>query len=102
MSSFADQSSGSTPVGLARPRQGSGVIRSRINTFGDPLRRDENDLAWDFGGGAMFFFGSHVGLRAEVRYFRTFSDLDFDLLDLLDRRGKLDFARGSAGLILRF
>jgi opacity protein-like surface antigen len=81
---------------------GLGVIRSKVNTLGDPLRRDESDLAWDFGGGAMFFFGTHVGLRAEVRYFRTFSDLDFDLVDLLDRRGKLDFARGSTGLILRF
>jgi opacity protein-like surface antigen len=81
---------------------GLGVIRSRVNTFGDPLRRDESDLAWDFGGGAMFFFGTHVGLRAEVRYFRTFGDLDFGLLDLIDRRGKLDFARGSTGLILRF
>ena len=89
---------GFRPYALA----GLGVIRSRVNTLGDPLRRDESDLAWDFGGGAMFFFGTNVGLRAEVRYFRTFGDLDFDLLDLIDRRGKLDFARASTGLILRF
>jgi opacity protein-like surface antigen len=89
---------GFRPYALA----GLGLIRSRVNTLGDPLRRDENDFAWDFGGGAMFFFGTHVGLRAEVRYFRTFGDLDFDLLDLIDRRGKLDFARASTGLILRF
>jgi opacity protein-like surface antigen len=92
------QGVGFRPYALA----GLGVIRSRVNTFGDPLRRDESDLAWDFGGGAMFFFGTHVGLRAEVRYFRTFADLDLDLFDLIDRRGKLDFARASTGLILRF
>ena len=81
---------------------GLGVIRSRVETFGDALRRDESTLAWDFGGGAMFFFGTNVGLRAEVRYFRTFGDLDFDLIGLFDRPRNLDFARASTGLILRF
>jgi hypothetical protein len=46
----------------------------------------------------MFFFGSHVGLRGDIRYFRTFGDVDFDII----RTGRLDFTRGSAGLILRF
>lgn len=81
---------------------GLGVIRSRVDTFGDALRRDESSLAWDFGGGAMFFFGTNVGLRAELRYFRTFGDLDFDLIGLFDRPRNLDFARASTGLILRF
>ena len=81
---------------------GLGVIRSRVNTFGEELRRDENSFAWDFGGGAMFFFGTHVGLRADVRYFRTFSDLGFDFIDLIDRPRNLDFTRASTGLILRF
>jgi hypothetical protein len=48
----------------------------------------------------MFFFGTHVGLRAEVRYFRTFSAIDF--IDAIDRRGRLDFGRASTGVILRF
>ena len=81
---------------------GLGVIRSQVDTFGDALRRDENNLAWDFGGGVMFFFATHVGLRAELRYFRTFGDLHFDLTDLFDRPRNLDFARASTGLILRF
>jgi opacity protein-like surface antigen len=81
---------------------GLGVIRSRVDAFGDALRRDENNLAWDFGGGAMFFFGTHVGLRAELRYFRTFGDLHFDLIAPVDRPRNLDFARASTGLILRF
>ena len=81
---------------------GLGVIRSRVDTFGEAFSQDETEIAWDFGGGAMFFFGTNVGLRAEVRYFRSFGDLDFDLVDLIERRGKLDFARASTGLILRF
>jgi opacity protein-like surface antigen len=81
---------------------GLGVIRSKVDTFGQALSREENQVGWDFGGGAMFFLGSNVGLRAELRYFRSFGDLDFDLIDLFERRGKLDFARASTGLILRF
>jgi opacity protein-like surface antigen len=94
---------GQTGVGF-RPYAlvGLGAIRSRVDAFGDALSRDETKAAWDFGGGAMFFFGTHVGLRADLRYFRAFGDLDFDLVDAFERPRSLDFARGSAGLILRF
>ena len=54
---------------------GLGLIRSQVDAFGNALSRDVNNLGWDFGGGAMFFFGTHVGLRADLRYFRTFGDL---------------------------
>jgi hypothetical protein len=36
----------------------------------------------------------------DLRYFRTFSPLD--LIDIIDRRERLDFARASTGVILRF
>jgi hypothetical protein len=81
---------------------GLGVIRSEIDTFGDVLSLDNSEAAWNFGGGAMFFFGTTVGLRADLRYFRTFGRVDLDLSDAIARRGRLDFARASAGLILRF
>ena len=81
---------------------GLGLIRSQVDAFGNALSRDVNNLGWDFGGGAMFFFGTHVGLRADLRYFRTFGDLHLDLTDVLDRPRNLDFARASLGLILRF
>src|SRR4051812_16688020 len=85
---------GFRPYALA----GLGVVRSQVDAFSDVLSLDNSKPAWDFGGGAMFFFGSHVGLRGDVRYFRTFGDVDFDVI----RTGRLDFTRGSAGLILRF
>jgi opacity protein-like surface antigen len=87
---------GFRPYGLA----GLGVIRSKVDAFGDVLSIDNSEAAWDFGGGAMFFFGSHLGLRGEVRYFRTFKAIN--LLEGIDRTGPLDFTRGSVGLILRF
>jgi len=91
---------GQTGVGF-RPYAlvGLGVIRSKVDAFGDVLSLDNSKAGWDFGGGAMFFFGTHVGLRADLRYFRTFGDVDFDVVD---GSRTLEFARGSAGLVLRF
>ena len=76
---------------------GLGAIRSNVDAS-NVLSLDNSKFAWDFGGGAMFFFGSHVGVRGDLRYFRTFGDVDLDVV----HTGRLDFARGSAGLILRF
>jgi opacity protein-like surface antigen len=92
---------GQTGVGF-RPYAlaGFGVIRSKVDALADVPSVDETKAAWDFGGGAMFFFGTHVGLRVDLRYLRTFSALD--LIDAIDSRGRLDFARASTGLILRF
>jgi opacity protein-like surface antigen len=89
---------GFRPYGVA----GLGVIRSRVDAFGDNVRRDNTEAAWDFGGGAMFFFANHVGVRGEVRYFRTFSDVAFDILGVTPIRETLDFTRASIGFIVRF
>ena len=62
----------------------------------------ENKLTWDFGGGLFVFFATHVGMRAEVRYFRTFEAVEFFDIDIGDERGDLDFTRGTIGFVLRF
>jgi hypothetical protein len=87
---------GIRPYGLV----GMGLLRSAVNAFsvGDV---DENKAAWDFGGGVLIFFGP-VGVRADLRYFRTFSAVDLLNLDVIESRGHLDFARASAGFIIRF
>ena len=84
---------GVRPYGLA----GLGVVQSKIDSG-----LDETKAAWDFGGGVMVFFGSHVGVRGDVRYIRTIGRLDFDLTGGIERSRRLDFGRASAGLILRF
>jgi Outer membrane protein beta-barrel domain len=80
---------------------GVGLIRSQVNAF-DLFEIDSNQAAWDFGGGVMLFFGTHVGVRADLRYFRTFSAVDFLDISVLNPPGNVDFARASAGLTLRF
>lgn len=63
----------------------------------------ENKIGWDTGGGVMIFFATHVGIRGEVRYFRTFEAVDFLGFDILGEEGShLDFTRASGGLIVRF
>jgi opacity protein-like surface antigen len=78
------------------------MLRSEVDAFEDLPSLDDTRFAWDFGGGAMFFFGDHVGVRGDVRYFRTFGDVDFDLEDLIDGPQIVEFTRASAGVVLRF
>jgi hypothetical protein len=94
---FGGQSGfGVRPYGVA----GVGMIRTQIDA-GDVLEFDNNKAAWNFGGGLIIFFGP-VGVRADVRYFRTFGVVDLLDLDVLERRGRLDFGRASAGFVMRF
>ena len=89
---------GIRPYGLA----GLGMVQSKIDAVGGGGALDETKAAFDFGGGVMFFFGTHVGLRTDLRYVRTIGRLDFDLTDGFERSRRLDFGRASVGLILRF
>lgn len=59
-----------------------------------------NDFGFNLGAGVMGYFGDHVGLRGDIRYFRTVDDLDpgsgFNL-----ELGGFDFWRASVGLVIR-
>jgi hypothetical protein len=90
------QGFGVRPYGLV----GAGLLSSRSD-FGDP-EIDENNVTWSAGGGLMLFFGTRVGLRFDVRYFRTFDDLEILGIPIVESTGKVDFTRGSLGLVLRF
>jgi len=81
---------------------GLGAIRSRDDIAGDVVSIDTTKAAWTAGGGAMFFLATHVGLRADLRYFRTFGRVDLDVLDGTDRSRRLDFGRASLGFVVRF
>jgi hypothetical protein len=94
---FGGQSGfGVRPYGLV----GVGLVRTKVDVL-EIIEIADNQAAWDFGGGVMLLFGP-VGVRADLRYFRSFGDVDFFGLDFLESRGNIDFARGSAGLVLRF
>jgi len=85
---------GIRPYALA----GFGAVRSKVDVGNGALNVDVTKAVWDFGGGVMFFFGTHVGVRTDLRYFRTLGDVAF----LTPEPTSLAFGRGSAGLIVRF
>jgi opacity protein-like surface antigen len=83
---------------------GLGLIRTTVEGLG--ASSDQNQFGWDVGGGLMVFFGQHVGLRGDVRYFHAFQVLDFLNLQNLPIPGlggqKLDYGRASAALVFKF
>jgi hypothetical protein len=93
---------GGTRGGGIRPygTVGMGLIRTQVTgtpgTTGVP-KIGNNDLGMNAGAGVMGFFGDHVGLRADLRYFRNLQGNTIDAVDW----GSFHFWRGSIGLVLR-
>jgi opacity protein-like surface antigen len=94
------QGFGVRPYGVV----GIGVIHAEGPAFETAgLDLNENKVGWDFGGGVLMFFTSHVGIRGDIRYFRTFEALDFlDIEIENDGPGDLDFTRGAIGFVVRW
>jgi opacity protein-like surface antigen len=80
---------------------GVGLLRSRITSAGNLFDDvSENDLAVNAGAGLIVLFSEHVGLRGDVRYFRSLQDIDVG--DLSVSLGSLDFWRAYAGVTFGF
>jgi hypothetical protein len=87
------------PYGLV----GLGAIRTSIEAVGDVVEETSNQIGWDIGGGVIVFFGQHVGVRGDLRYYHSFQALDLFGLDLpFDDDEKLDFGRASAAVVFKF
>ena len=90
------------PYGLA----GLGLIRTTIEGVG--TSSDQNQFGWDIGGGLMVFFGQHIGLRGDARFYHSFQVLDFanvpNLPTLIPGLGgnKLDYGRAAAAVVFKF
>ena len=89
---------GVRPYGIV----GAGLLRSKSDFGTDVAEIDENDLTWSAGAGVLLFFGSSAGLRFEVRYFKTFDDLEILGVPIGQSPGKVDFTRASLGFVFRF
>lgn len=90
-------------IGPVRPYvlAGVGLMKTHIElTTASVLTTDNNTFGWDFGGGVMGFMGSHVGLRADLRYFRSFQD--FSVLGFTLANSKLNFGRAGVGVVFKF
>jgi opacity protein-like surface antigen len=85
------------PYGLA----GVGLMRTSVDSAGQT--NDQNQAAWDVGGGLIAFFSAHIGVRGDVRYFHSFEILDLSRFPNLPiRETKLDFGRFSGALVFKF
>ena len=93
---------GQTGVGI-RPYAsgGVGLIRTRIDDAEDLFNVSSNDWGMNVGGGIAGFFNDNIGLRGDVRYFRSLQDNEpggeFDIA-----LGQFRFWRGTLGVMLRF
>jgi opacity protein-like surface antigen len=81
---------------------GVGLIKTHTDLNAtELLDTDDNHFGWDVGGGLIGFFGEHIGVRGEIRYFHAFQDLRAFFLDV-GSETKLDFGRAAAGVVFRF
>jgi opacity protein-like surface antigen len=91
------------PLGPARPYAvaGVGLVRRTLDFAPGRAAGSVTDsrAAYSLGGGVNLFVSEHVGINADLRYFRNFSTGN-DLLDAPDE--KFNFARGSVGVTFRF
>jgi len=90
------------PLGAVRPYAsgGLGLISSRVDDPGQFFTKaTSNDLGMDVGGGVMFL-GGNVGVRGDLRYFRSLNNDDDDAIDF--SLGSFKFWRGSVGVTFKF
>jgi opacity protein-like surface antigen len=80
---------------------GIGLIRSRVSGVGDFFDDvTRNDLGINIGAGVNGQFTDNVGLRGDLRYFRSFENDSDSTLDI--GLSDFDFWRGSVGVTFRW
>lgn len=101
------------PAGPVQPYVSGGVgiirIKGDVNVpfLGDVVSASAQDFGVNIGGGVHIFPTPNFGIRADVRYFRTIGDLNWD--DFRDIGGldglplpRVDFWRLTGGVTFRF
>jgi hypothetical protein len=93
-------------AGHVRPYLTGGLGLFRATAKEDDFfdRVTSNDWAVNFGGGIMAFFTEHVGVRGDIRYFRTLADSDPSTGpdDVDFGWGDLNFWKWDVGAAFRF
>ena len=95
------------PLGRVRPYGtfGAGLIRSNRDVFDVLDDLDRSDFGISYGGGIMAFLSDHVGIRGDLRHFRSLQNDDID--DRIPEPGDFElgdftFWRATAGVTFRF
>jgi opacity protein-like surface antigen len=88
------------PIGPVQPYVvgGVGLIRPHASLNPTQLVASKNAFGYDLGFGVTVFFTRGLGVRGDIRRFRTFEDLTLFVFS----GGKLEFSRASAGLTFRY
>jgi opacity protein-like surface antigen len=85
---------------------GVGLIRTNLQDAAGLFDKvSANDFGLDVGGGVMAFFADNVGIRGDLRYFRSFEDSETEPGEGgLEGLGLSDFHfwRGTVGVTFKF
>ena len=76
---------------------GIGMLSREIQSDDDLFDVNSNEWGFNLGAGAMGFVSDHVGFRGDLRYLRSFEDLE----ETIDA-GSFEFWKGTAGLTFRW
>jgi opacity protein-like surface antigen len=80
---------------------GAGLIRSKVDDPGQFFSKPStSDFGIDVGGGIIGFVSDNVGIRGDLRYFRSLQDRDLEGIDLA--LGSFRFWRGTVGVTFKF
>jgi opacity protein-like surface antigen len=79
---------------------GVGLMRSKLETVGELFTVDSNSFGMNIGGGVIGFFSDNVGIKGDLRFFRSLTDLSDDNLDV--DLGTFRFWRGTGAVVFRF
>lgn len=82
---------------------GLGILKLNVDLdLESLLENSETKFAWDAGAGIIIFFGQNIGVRGDLRYFRTLQDFEFLPLLSLEEGPELDFTRATAAVVFKF
>jgi hypothetical protein len=80
---------------------GGGLMRTRVRDAADIFTSNRNLLGIDLGGGVIGFFTERIGVRWDVRYFKSVSEPG-DTGDVLFGSANLSFWRANMALVLKY
>jgi hypothetical protein len=81
---------------------GLGLMRTRVDDVLDIFTANRSLVGINVGGGAMGFFTERVGVRWDVRYFKSVSDLDEEREPVAFGTARLSFWRATTALVLKY
>ncbi|HWK09599.1 MAG TPA: outer membrane beta-barrel protein [Vicinamibacterales bacterium] len=80
---------------------GVGLVRTNVQDAGKFFDvNTKNDFGFDLGGGVMGYFSQNVGVRGDIRYFRSFNGSNDNPTGL--GLSNFHFWRGSVGVSFKF